>query len=70
VVLAGEDAGCSFLFRDNGESTVAADIVEGVDVSVTVFADDKLKAGDLVAQVVPGVQLSTEKDHRLTLIIT
>jgi len=48
VVLAGEDAGCAGFLGDDGESTVPADVVEGIDIALAVFDKDEWVTGDFV----------------------
>lgn len=53
MVLAGEHEAVALFFCDNGECAVSADIVEGVDLPLSVLDDDELKASDLIAEPVP-----------------
>jgi hypothetical protein len=44
VVSASEDASCAFGLLDNGVRSVTANVVEAVDVVLTVLGKDELEA--------------------------
>lgn len=45
----------TLLGSDDGEGTESGNVVEGIDVSVLVLCDDKLKVGDLILEPVASV---------------
>ncbi|KAI6765722.1 hypothetical protein HG530_006792 [Fusarium avenaceum] len=56
LVKAGAGITVVTLLRsDNGESTEAGDVVEGVDVVVLILGNDKLEVGDLILEPVAGL---------------
>ena len=52
MVLAREDPGSSLLLGDDWEGSVAADIVEAIDVVLTVTDQDELVLCDIEFEVI------------------
>ena len=55
VVFAAEDLRLARLLRDDGEGAVAADVVEAVDLALTVAAEDEAVLGDVKFEEVAGL---------------
>ncbi len=56
MILAGKHAVVSLFFRNDGKSSMPANIMERIDASRTVLANNELEPSHLVAEPVPRVR--------------